>query len=329
MKNLLEKNSLLKQITNSHEASLIMLFILLCAVVEIFSPSFLSPDNIVQILRNNAATLIMTLGMLCVLVVGGIDISITSTLAFSGMTMGIMLKKGIAVNTLQAVIVALLIGTLCGFIIGIIIAKGKVPPIIATLGTMYVYRACAYLVSNSSWAGADALPDDLKKFGTSNWIFVIVFLFYIVFFCMLKWTKFGRNIYAVGSNADAAKISGINVEHVKISVYTIMGFLCGVSGVLVTAIYASAMPNMQESKEMDVIAACVIGGVSMSGGSGSVVGALMGALILSVIAKALPLIGIDSIAQNTVKGVLILVVVVLNVITQRIMDKKSLERREI
>ena len=146
---------------------------------------------------------------------------------------------------------------------------------------------------------------------------------------MLKWTKFGRNIYAVGSNAEAAEISGINVARVKLAVYTLMGFLSGLCGALAVSIYASAQPNMQQNKEMDVIAACVIGGVSMSGGRGSVGGALLGALILAIISKALPLIGIDAIAQNTVKGLIILVVIMLNVITKRMMDKKNLERREM
>ena len=119
------------------------------------------------------------------------------------------------------------------------------------------------------------------------------------------------------------------MARVKVYVYTIMGALAGLCGALATSVYASAQPNMQTSKEMDVIAACVIGGVSMNGGRGSVLGALLGALVLSVIAKALPLVGIDAIAQNTVKGVIIVVVIVLNVLTQRMMDKANLEKREM
>ena len=145
----------------------------------------------------------------------------------------------------------------------------------------------------------------------------------------MKWTKFGRNMYAVGSNEEAAAISGINVARVKMFAYAIMGTLSGLCGALATTIYASAQPNMQTGKEMDVIAACVIGGVSMSGGKGTVPGALLGALILAVLAKALPLVGIDAIAQNTIKGVLIVVVIILNVLTQRAMDRSNLERREM
>lgn len=332
----MEQKSLWKKITGSREASLVIVLAILCILVGIKNPAFFTVQNILEILKNNSVIMIMALGMLCVLLVGGIDISITSTLAFSGMTVGMLFKYGIVKSTLLGFIIAIAIGTLCGFVIGLIISKGKVTPIIATMGFMYIYRGFAYLVANSEWAGADALGDfknfaleSYLGFGVVNNVLVIVLVCYIVFFVVLKWTKFGRNIYAVGSNPEAAEISGINVARVKLGVYTIMGFLAGLCGALAVTIYSSAQPNMQLSKEMDVIAACVIGGVSMNGGRGSVGGALLGALILSVIAKALPLIGIDSIAQNTVKGLIILVVIVLNVVTQRMMDKGNLERREM
>lgn len=332
----MEKKSLWKKLTSSHEASLIIVLVILCFLVEMKSPGFLSMKNILEILKNNSVIMIMSLGMLCVLLIGGIDISITSSLALSGMTMGMLIKYDIIHSTLLAFIIASVIGTVCGFVVGLVVSKGKVTPIIATMGAMYIYRGFAYLVANSQWAGADALGDfnnfaleSYLGFGVINNVLVIVIICYIVFFVMLKWTKFGRNIYAVGSNTEAAEISGIRVERVKLAVYTIMGFLCGLCGALATSIYASAQPNMQQNKEMDVIAACVIGGVSMSGGRGSVVGALLGALILAIISKALPLVGIDAIAQNTVKGLIILVVIMLNVITKRMLDKRNLERREM
>lgn len=329
----MEKKSILKRITASREASLVIVLILLVIVVSIMNPAFMTGKNISEILKNNSITLILALGMLCVLLVGGIDISIASTLAFSGMSVGLLIKYGFVQSTALAFVIAIAIGAICGLIMGIVIGYGKVTPIIATMGGMYIFRALAYLVGNSQWAGADALGN-FKKFalqsflGINNVIWVVI-LCYVAFFLVLKWTKFGRNIFAVGSNTEAAQISGINVANVKVYVYTIMGILSGLCGALATTIYASAQPNMQDGKEMDVIAACVIGGVSMSGGRGSVPGALLGALILAVIGKALPLIGISAIAQNTVKGVLIVVVIILNVITQRTLDRKNLERREM
>jgi rhamnose transport system permease protein len=145
----------------------------------------------------------------------------------------------------------------------------------------------------------------------------------------MKWTTFGRRIYAVGSNAEAAEVSGINVDRIITLVYMIMGLLAGLSGALSVSIYASAQPNMQYGKEMDVIAACVIGGVSMNGGRGSVVGTFLGALFYAIVAKALPLIGLESIWQNLIKGIIVLAVVLLNVLTQRAMDRANLERREL
>jgi rhamnose transport system permease protein len=145
----------------------------------------------------------------------------------------------------------------------------------------------------------------------------------------MKWTRTGRKIYAVGSNPSAAEVSGINVRNIKLLVYMIMGFLAGLGGALQVSIYASAMPDMQQGGEMDVIAACVIGGVSMNGGRGSVIGALLGSLILATIAKALPLVGFDALWQNTIKGVLILVVVMVNIVLQRISDKNALKGREM
>jgi rhamnose transport system permease protein len=252
------------------------------------------------------------------------------------MSVGLLFKFGYMSSTLLGFILAIAIGAVCGLIIGLVIGHGGVTPIIATMGFMYIYRGLAYLIGNSQWAGADALGDfknfaleSYLGFGVINNVIMVTIVCYVIFFIVMKWTKFGRNIYAVGSNAMAAEISGINVARVKVYVYTIMGLLSGLCGALSTTVYASAQPNMQTGKEMDVIAACVIGGVSMSGGRGSVLGALLGSLVLAVIAKALPLVGIDSIAQNTVKGILIVIVIILNVLTQRMIDKRNLERREM
>ena len=329
----MEKKSLLKKITGSREALLIVILILLYIIVGIKSPSFLSIQSILEMLKNNAVTMIMSLGMLCVMLIGGIDISIMSTVAFSGMSIGMMLKYGHIQSTLVAFLIAMAMGIVCGLLVGIVISRASVPPIIATMGFMYIYRALAYLVANSEWAGADALGT-FKDFalgdilGLNNVIWITI-ICYVIFYFFMKWSRTGRKIYAVGSNATAAEVSGINVKNIKLMVYTIMGFLGGLCGAIATSVYASAQPNMQLGKEMDVIAACVIGGVSMNGGRGTVLGALFGSLILATIAKALPVIGFDSIYQNTIKGAIILIVVVANVIMQRVVDKNNLKGREM
>ena len=330
----MDKKSALKKITGSREILLVGILILLFAAVTVISPSFLTPKSIMDMLKNNAVTMVMALGMLCVMLVGGIDISIMSTLALSGMSVGMLLKYEVIISPVLAFLISVTIGTVCGLLVGLVISRANVPPIIATMGFMYVFRAMGYLVSNGGeWAGAAALGS-FKDFATTkflglNCVIWVIILCYVFFYFFMKWTRTGRKIYAVGSNASAAEVSGINVKNIKMMVYVIMGFLAGLGGALQVSVYASAMPDMQQGGEMDVIAACVIGGVSMSGGRGSVIGALLGSLILATIAKALPLVGFDALWQNTIKGVLILVVVVVNVVLQRIADKNALKRREM
>ena len=330
----MEQKSAIKKILGNREALLAVILILLLVIVQMSNSSFLTPSSLQQLIKNNSVTMIMALGMLCVMLTGGIDISIMSTLAFSGMAIGMLLKYDVISGTVPAFLIAIAIGAACGFIVGLVISRAKVPPIIATMGFMYIYRAMGYIISNGGeWASATALGS-FSDFATTkilgiNCVLWIVVICYVIFFVFMKWTPLGRKIYAVGSNPEAAEVSGINVKNIRLLVYTIMGVLAGLGGALQVGIYASAMPNMQKGGEMDVIAACVIGGVSMSGGKGSVVGTLLGTLILATIVKALPLLGIDSLAQNMFKGILILVVVVVNVIMQRTADRNVLKGREM
>ena len=324
----------LKKLTGSREFLLFIIVIAMFAIVSVVNPVFFSFNAVTDMLKNNAVTLVMALGMLGVMLVGGIDISITSTLALSGMTIGMLLKYNHISSTLLAFVIAIGIGTACGALVGLVISRAGVPPIIASMGFMYIYRAMGYLISNGGeWASAAALGS-FKNFGTDKLLGLskviwIIILCYVVFFVVMKWTRVGRQVYAVGSNAEAAEVSGIKVKNIKLMVHTVMGFLAGLAGSLQVAVYASAMPNMAQGGEMDVIAACVIGGVSMSGGRGSVIGALLGALIMAMIPKALPLLHIDALWQNMIKGVMILTVVVINVILQRIAARNALARREM
>ncbi|MBR2764565.1 MAG: ABC transporter permease [Blautia sp.] len=330
----MKKKSAFRKLFGSREFLLAVIVVLMFAIVSAVNPAFFSFKSVTDMMKNNAVTMVMALGMLCVMLVGGIDISIMSTLALSGMSIGMLLKYEHIHNTLLAFVIAMAIGTLCGFLVGLVISRADVPPIIATMGFMYIYRAMGYLVSHGGeWAGASALGT-FKNFATTKilglscviWVIIVC---YVIFFFFMKWTRTGRKIYAVGSNAEAAEVSGINVRNIKLMVFTVMGFLAGLGGALQVSVYASAMPDMQQGGEMDVIAACVIGGVSMSGGRGTVIGTLFGAFIMAMIPKALPLLRIDALWQNTIKGVLILVVVLVNVILQRVADRNALKGREM
>ena len=186
----MEKKSLMKKLTGSREALLAVILLLLFAVVTVISPSFLTPKSILDMLKNNAVTMVMALGMLCVMLVGGIDISIMSTLALSGMSVGMLLKYVHISNTFLAFVIALAIGTACGFLVGLVISRADVPPIIATMGLMYVFRALGYLISNNGeWAGAAALGN-FKNFATAKFlgisavIWVVVVCYAVFFFFM-------------------------------------------------------------------------------------------------------------------------------------------------
>lgn len=329
----MKKDSYIKRIFRNHEMLLAVVLVVLCILIQMKSPSFLTVTSVMDMLKNNAVTMILALGMLCVLLIGGIDISIASTSALTGMTVGMLVKYHVVSNTLALFLIAVLAGLLCGLAVGLIIAKGRVLPIIATMGFMYIFRGLAYVISGNQWASAADLGDfknfALGNFGGLNYVILIVLVCYAVFFVTLQWTPAGRRVYAIGSNPEAAAVSGIHVTNIRLMVYLLMGGLCGLCGALSVAVYSSAQPNMMYGQEMDVIAACVIGGVSMNGGRGSVLGVLLGALTMAVINKALPLVGIDAIAQNTVQGVIIMAVIIMNVLMQRSMNRNNLKRREM
>ena len=329
------KDSKLGNFLRSRETSLLLVMILLVAVIEWRSGGkFLSGNVIYQLTQNYAYTAVLAFGMLLVLLIGGIDISIGATLALSGMATSLMMRDGLITNPVLAFGFSILVGSLCGLIIGVVIAKGKVIPIIATLGMQYIFRGLTYFISGTLWVSSDQMLEGYKKFalnsflGINNlfWIVIVVFVLMVVF---LKWSGFGRQIYAVGSNPDAATISGINIDRVKILVYTINGAIAGLAGAMYTSFYASAQGNMADGAEMDVIAACVIGGVSLNGGQGSAFGVLLGAITIAIIGKSLSLVGIDAFWQQALKGAIILAAVLINVLVQRSAARRALEGREI
>lgn len=333
----MEKKLSLKKLTSSREMSLLLVVVVLCIFIQFRNSSFLTANTINDMLKNYSVTMILALGMMCVLLIGGIDISIGSTIALSGMGSALMMRDAIITNSLVGFAVSILIGLGCGLVIGLVISKGKVLPIIATLGFMNIYRGLTYLIANSQWVAAYQVPESFKAFSQSNYLtfglmnnmITVMLICYIIFFIMMKWTRTGRKIYAVGSNPEAAEISGIKINNIKLLVYSLMGAICGLAGALWVSIYASAQGDMASGKEMDVIAACVIGGVSLNGGRGSVIGVFLGSLTIAIIGKALPLIGVSQFWQNAIKGVIILIAVILNVVTQRIMDKNNLKGREM
>lgn len=316
------------------EISLLLVLVLLCAFIQFRNHNFLTFNVINGIFKNYAYTMVLSFGMLLVLLIGGIDISVGATLALSGMSAAILMKEGVLTSALSVYLVSTVIGLVCGVLIGLVITKGKVIPIIATLGFQYIYRGLTYAISDSDWVGTSEMTMGFKQFAQDsilgiNHLICITIVVFVIFLIFLKWSNFGRQIYAVGSNADAAKISGIRIDRVKIAVYTINGAIAGLCGAMLTGYYATAQPDMATASEMDVIAACVIGGVSLDGGQGNAVGVLLGAITIAVISKSLSMVGINAFWQQALKGGIILCAVVINVLVQRAADRRALEGREI
>ena len=323
-----------RKLVGRREFSLLIVLIAVGAIVQWQNPAFLTVGQIDSILRNYSFMIMMATGMLMVLLLGGIDISVGSTLALSGMASALLMRDGIITNGLVAYLFSIAVGAVCGLLVGLVIAKGKVLPIIASLGFMYVFRGLTFFISDNQWVGTRFLvPEYLDfsrgaTFGIDNLVWIVLAV-YILVFIVLRWTKFGRQIYAVGSNPEAAMVSGIRIDRIKLIVYTFNGALAGLAGAMFVGSFASAMNNSAMGMELDIIAACVIGGVSLGGGQGSVPGVLLGGLLIAVLTRSLSLMGIDQFWQQALLGSVILLAVISNVIMTRHAARRSLERREI
>ena len=281
---------------------------LLVVVVSILSPSFLTTKNIFNVLRQTSVNAIIAAGMTFVILTGGIDLSVGSILAISGAVCASMLVSG--TNMIIAIIVALAIGAVVGFLNGFIISKGKLQPFIATLATMTVFRGLTLVFT-------DGKPITFGKIGGGS-IFgiptpaIIMIVVFLVCGYVLNNTTMGRHTYALGSNEDAAKLSGLNTDKIKIAVYTISGILAAVAGIIITSRLYSAQPTAGNSYELDAIAAVVLGGTSLTGGKGKISKTIVGALIMGVLSNALNLLDVSSYYQMMVKGVVILIAVLLD-----------------
>ncbi|WP_455538758.1 ribose ABC transporter permease [Terrisporobacter sp.] len=289
----------------------------LIIVVSILSPSFLSTKNIFNILRQTSVNGVIAAGMTFVILTGGIDLSVGSILAISGAVCASLLTSG--QNIFVAVIAALIVGTVVGFINGFIITKGKLQPFIATLATMTVLRGLTLVFTDGKpiTLGSGDLALNFGKIGGGK-IFniptpaLIMIITFIICAYILRCTQMGRYTYALGSNEEATKLSGINTDKIKIAVYTISGILAAVAGIIITSRLYSAQPTAGDGYELDAIAAVVLGGTSLTGGKGKITGTIIGALIIGILSNALNILDVSSYYQMMVKGAVILVAVLLD-----------------
>jgi ribose transport system permease protein len=303
--------------------SLIALF-MLCIVFGILSDKFFTVANGLNVMRQISVNICISVGMTLIILTAGIDLSVGSVLALSGAITAGLLKNGIKMEEMHlfvgftilgAVLAGIIIGSLLGFLNGLVITKFKVPPFVATLAMLTIARGLTMLYTNGY--PISSFGDSFTYIGggwllglpVPVWIAATVVIAAII---VTKKIKLGRYIYAIGGNESAARLSGININKVKIIVYTIAGALAAVGGIIVTARLDSAQPNAGTSYELDAIAAVVIGGTSLSGGRGSIWGTVLGAAIIGILNNGLVLLNVSILWQQVVKGAVILLAVIID-----------------
>jgi ribose transport system permease protein len=294
---------------------IISVLVIISVVLSLKSKVFLTPDNLISVLRQVSNNVYLALNMTLVIILGGIDLSVGAIVAMSGtLTVGFMVTNGLPIP--MAILLGLAVGTLCGFLNGVIVARFKVPAFIVTLAMMNMAMGVAYIYSGGRSTRimnpSFTIIGTGKVFGVIPLPVLYMIVLIIIFVILLNKTKFGTYIFAVGGNREAAHLSGVPIQKVEIAVFTISGFLAAFAGVVLAARMFSGQPSVGQGYELDAIAACVLGGVSMSGGIGRISGTIFGAIVIGIISNGLNLMGVSSFWQLFVKGMIILIAVLID-----------------
>ena len=301
-------------------AGLLWVLVGLCVIAAVLSPSFLNAGNITNVLRQIALFGIVSVGMTFVILTRGIDLSVGSILGVAAVSSAILLVDGWPIPLVLAATLA--IGTAMGAVNGLGITLGGIPPFIMTLGTMVMGRGLAMTLANGQPIGLGARAADFMWLGRGAmlgvpvpvWIFAVVAALAIF---TLRWTPYGRQVYAVGSNLEAARLSGIHTGFVTLSVYVISGFLSALTALIFVSRLTLGEPTAGTGIELEAIAITVIGGTSLFGGEGGIVGTIIGAGILAVLANIMNLVGISPFTQQIVKGAIIVGAVLYEMLRRR------------
>ena len=304
------------------EYAAFLALVLLATVLGAISPEFRQISNLLNLLRQAAFNGLIAIGMTCVILSDGIDLSVGSVFALAAIICAKLLTSGVAAPL--AILAALVIGTLLGLVSGILVAKCRLQAFIATLITMTAYRGLAMIITDGkpiSRLAESATSGDFffKAMGKGSVLIaetikipipalILILAFVVVWFILTK-TTFGRRIYATGSNAKCAKLVGVDTVKIKMSVYAISGFLAALAGLLMCSRLNSAQPTFGDGYELDAIAAVALGGTSMSGGRGKITGTIAGVLIIAVLNNGLNIMDVSSYYQEVIKAVVILVAV--------------------
>lgn len=298
------------------ELTTVIALIILMAVITIINSNFLTANNLLNLLLQVTSNALIAFGMTFVILTGGIDLSVGSILALSSALTAGLLGSGMPVTL--AILISLILGCILGMMNGLLISYGKLAPFIVTLATMTIFRGATLVYTNGNPITKGLSDTFLFQFLGQGYIVgipfpvIIMFIVFIVLYVLLHKTSFGKSVYAIGGNEKAAYISGVKLNKVKIIIYSISGIMASISGLIITSRLSSAQPTAGASYEMDAIAAVVLGGTSLSGGKGRILGTLIGALIIGVLNNGLNIIGVSAFWQQVVKGVVILIAVLID-----------------
>ena len=308
---------MLRALLKSREMLLIGAIALLLAIISTRFPAFVAPSNLAHVFNDTSPLILLAIGQMIVILTKCIDLSVAANLALTGMVVATInvIAPGVPVAVILLVAVAL--GAVLGMFNGVLVWKLGIPPIVVTLGTMTIFRGLVFVRSDGKWVNSHEMSAAFKAFPRTellglpvlSWIAIIAVL---IFAIVMTRTTLGRAFYAAGGNPHAATYAGIEVGRTQFWAFTISGALAGLTGYLWVSRYAVAYVDIAGGFELDVVAACVIGGVSIMGGIGSVGGALLGALFLGVIKNALPVVNISPFWQLAISGGAIIIAVALN-----------------
>jgi ribose transport system permease protein len=297
------------------ELNVLTALLVVAALISFATPYFLTTDNLMGVFRSFSLIAIMSIGMVMVIITGGIDLSVGSVMGLSSLTTAIGFENGLP--TAVCVAGGLLVGLVFGLFNGLLVTKIHLPPFIATLGSLSIGRGLMYIVTHGVPLTPDT-PDVFSVFG-QGYVgvvpvpVVIMLAMMVIFSVIMRRTRFGRHVYATGGNETAARLSGVKTGRVKLLVYMLSGTIAAIAGVISFSRYLSAEPASGFGAELDVIAAAAIGGASLSGGVGSVEGAIIGAALAGIISNGVVLMNINTYAQQAITGGVILIAVSLDV----------------
>jgi ribose transport system permease protein len=301
------------------ELNVLGALLIVVALISVSTPYFLTTDNLMGVFRSFSLVAIMSIGMVMVIVTGGIDLSVGSVLGLSSLITALCFQAGMP--TAVCVAGGLATGVVFGLVNGLLVTGIGLPPFIATLGTLSIGRGLMYIITHGVPLTPDT-PDSFAEIG-QGYVglvpipVVIMLLMAVAFSVLMRQTRFGRHVYAVGGNEQAARLSGVKTARVKLLVYALSGIIASIAGVISFSRFLSAEPASGFGIELDVIAAAAIGGASLSGGIGSVEGAVIGAALAGIISNGVVLMNIDTYAQQAITGAVILIAVSLDVFRNR------------